>query len=82
MPATALVKTISLKMALEFAEETESFAKASHQQMSEYIKEAVREKNERQLAERIKYLAVKFSAEAETMDAEFDAASGDGLAQS
>lgn len=82
MLAPILVKTVSLKMPQDLVDETESFAKASHKQVSEYIREAVREKNERQLAERIRFLAAKFSAEAESMDEEFDVAVGDGLAKS
>jgi len=81
MLSTSAVKTVSLKMAVDLVEETEKFAKASHQLMSEYIREAVREKNERHLAERIKFLAAKFSSEADAMDKAFDTTVGDGLAQ-
>ena len=81
MLAPLTVKTVSLKMPQDLVEETERFAKASDKQVSEYIREAVREKNERQLAERITFLAAKFSAEAESMDEEFDATIGDGLAK-
>ncbi|MGV7209426.1 antitoxin of toxin-antitoxin stability system [Oxalobacteraceae bacterium A2-2] len=76
---TAAIKTVSLTMAMEFVAETEGFARANQQPLSEYIREAVREKNERQLAERIKFLAKKLSAEADALDQDFDATLGDGL---
>lgn len=80
MHALADVKTVSVKMPKDFAEETEAFAKAIDQHLSQYIRDAVREKNERQMAERIKFLVSKFSAEAEAMNDEFDATVGDNLA--
>ena len=75
-------KTVSVKMAHDLVEQTESFARAEQKHISEYIREAVREKNERQLAERIKFLAAKFSDEAQALVDDFDEAMGDGLAKS
>lgn len=74
-------RTVSLKMTKELVEETESFARANNKRLSEYIREAVQEKNERQLAQRIRFLVAKFSDEAEAMNEELDAAVGDDLAQ-
>lgn len=76
---TAAIKTVSLKMASQFVAETEGFAKANRQPLSEYIRVAVREKNERQLADRIKFLAQELSAEADALDQDFEATLGDGL---
>jgi Arc/MetJ-type ribon-helix-helix transcriptional regulator len=79
MSGAATAKTVTFKMAPDMAAETERLARIEHKGMSEYIREAVREKNERQMAERIRFLAAKFSAEAAAMDNEFDATLGDGL---
>lgn len=79
MLASIPAKTVSFKMAQDLVEQTESFARASNKQVSEYIREAVREKNERQMAERIKFLAAKFSAEAAALEDDFDASVGDGI---
>lgn len=73
------VRTISLKMPKDLVEETEALAKASAKSLPEYIREAVREKNERQIADRIKFLVGKFATEAEVMNKEFDATIGENL---
>ena len=66
-------------MSKDFVEQTEACTKATARSFSEYIREAVREKNQRQTADRIKFFVPKFSAEAEAVNEEFDATTGDSL---
>jgi uncharacterized membrane-anchored protein YjiN (DUF445 family) len=80
MLATLTTKTVSVKMAQDFVDQTESFARADHKQISEYIRDAIREKNERKMADRIKFLVGKFSVEASALNKEFDVTAGDSLA--
>ena len=72
--------TLSFRASSEFAEQTKALASLFNMASSEYLREAVREKNERVLKERMTHLSKKLSAthlrEAEAMDA----ATGDGIA--
>jgi predicted DNA-binding protein len=76
---TDAAQTLSFKVPRELAEETRNFAKADQKQVSEYIREAVREKNERMLAERMRFLSQRLAAENNEATQELDSAAGDGL---
>lgn len=80
MLSTEAEKTLSFRAAYDFVEETKRFARSNHQQISQYIRDAVREKNERQLAERMRFLSHRFAAENAELNQEFDVAVGDGIA--
>jgi hypothetical protein len=69
---------LSLRVSQEFIEETRSFA--GDKGVSQYIREAVQEKNEREMAERMKRLSARLSAKHLAMNREMDGAAGDGLA--
>ena len=72
--------TLSFRTEAAFAEETALFAKSAQQNRSDYIEQAVREKNERALAERIAFLSIKLSPQSLSVCEEMDDATGDGLA--
>jgi len=72
--------TLSFRAPPEFAEQTKSLAKAMHMTSSDYVREAVREKNERALKERMVFLSAQLSARHLTENQTMDAATGDGLA--
>lgn len=62
MPEHNPPRTMSIRVHQAFADETETLAKAPPEQVSAYILEAVREKNERELARRIRVLSKRQSA--------------------
>jgi predicted transcriptional regulator len=72
--------TLSFRAPAEFAEQTKTLAKAMHMTSSDYVREAVREKNERTLKERMVFLSAQLSARHLTENQSMDAATGDGLA--
>lgn len=74
-------KTITLSFRTEaaFADATSRFAKFKGQNRSAYIEEAIREKNERTMAERIAFLSKALSAHSLATSDELDATLGDGL---
>ncbi|MDP3832396.1 MAG: antitoxin of toxin-antitoxin stability system [Hydrogenophaga sp.] len=72
--------TLSFRAPSEFAEQTKTLAKAMHMTSSDYVREAVREKNERTLKERMVFLSAQLSARHLTENQSMDAATGDGLA--
>lgn len=72
--------TLSFRAPSEFAEQTKTLAKAMHMTSSDYVREAVREKNERMLKERMVFLSAQLSARHLTENQSMDAATGDGLA--
>ena len=72
--------TLSFRVEPEFADQTSTVARFVHQNRSDYIKQAVSERNERVLAERIAFLSKKLSAQSLAVCEEMDAAAGDGLA--
>ena len=82
MPKVSMGKTTTLSFRTEaaLAEETTLFAKSAQQNRSDYIEQAVREKNERALAERIAFLSIKLSPQSLSVCEEMDDATGDGLA--
>ncbi|SOY67586.1 antitoxin of toxin-antitoxin stability system [Cupriavidus taiwanensis] len=71
--------TLSFRAGEELADQTRALAKASGQKTSDYIRDAVREKNERELASRIAMLSRKLSAKHLVANEEMDGAAGDGL---
>lgn len=66
----------------ELVEHAKLFAKVNHQRMSDYIRDAVKEKNERNLVERMRFLSKRLASESSRVNDELDMAAGDGLAQS
>ena len=72
--------TLSFRTEAALAEEISFFAKSVQQNRSDYIEQAVKEKNERTLAERIAFLSIKLSPQCRSLCEEMDEASGDGLA--
>ena len=64
--------TLSFRASSEFAEQTKAMASLFNMPSSEYLREAVREKNERMLKERMTHLSKQLSArhllENEAMD--------------
>ena len=71
--------TLSFRASSEFAEQTRSLASLFKMPSSEYLREAVREKNERVLKERMVYLSKQLSAKHLLENEAMDAATGDGL---
>lgn len=72
--------TLSFRAPTEFAEQTKALAQALHMSASDYVREAVREKNERALRDRMIYLSEKLSAQHLLENQAMDRATGDGLA--
>ena len=75
MPAV----TISFRASSEFADQTRSLAQLFNTPSSEYLREAVREKNERMLKDRMVFLSRQLSAKQLLENEAMDASSGDGL---
>lgn len=73
--------TLSFRASDEFAEQTKALASLFNMPSSEYLREAVREKNERMLKERMTHLSKQLSARHLLENEAMDAASGDGLAK-
>ncbi|EYS80495.1 MAG: antitoxin of toxin-antitoxin stability system [Cupriavidus necator] len=71
--------TLSFRAGEELADQTRALAKASGQKTSDYIRDAVREKNEREMASRIAMLSRKLSAKHLAASEDMDASAGDGL---
>jgi hypothetical protein len=80
MLEVAGTQTMSFKAHPAFAEETKVLAKATNKQLSEYIREAVREKNERELAGRMRMLSERLSAKSLLENKSMEGALGDGIA--
>ena len=72
--------TLSFRAEPAFIEQISSVAKIVRQNRSDYIKQAVSERNERILAERIAFLSKNLSAQSLTACEEMGAAAGDGFA--
>ena len=75
MPAA----TLSFRAPSEFAEQTKALARALSMTASDYVREAVREKNERALKERMVFLSRQLSTRHLAENQAMDASSGDGL---
>ncbi|SPA43084.1 putative antitoxin protein of the toxin/antitoxin system [Cupriavidus taiwanensis] len=72
--------TLSFRASEELAEQTRALATAAGQKTSDYIRDAVREKNEREMANRIAMLSRKLGAMHLAANEEMDSTAGDGLA--
>ena len=72
--------TLSFRAPVDFAEQTKALASALSMSASDYVREAVREKNERALKERMVFLSKKLSAQHLAESQAMDGSVGDGLA--
>ena len=72
--------TLSFRAPAEFAGQTKAMAQAANLSASNYMREAVREKNERMLAQRLHFLSQELSERHLVEIASMDAGTGDGLA--
>ncbi|MFS8932857.1 antitoxin of toxin-antitoxin stability system [Cupriavidus taiwanensis] len=72
--------TLSFRAGEELAEQTRALATAAGQKTSDYIRDAVREKNEREMGNRIARLSRKLGAKYLAANEEMDGTAGDGLA--
>ncbi len=71
--------TLSFRTDTAFAEATSLFAKFSGLNRSAYIEQAIKEKNERAMAERIAFLSQALSEQNLAINQELEPALGDGL---
>ena len=71
--------TMSLRTTPSFADETSFFAQYSGVSKTQYLEQAIKEKNERVLADRISFLSSKLSAQSLAHSEAMDAAVGDGI---
>jgi hypothetical protein len=72
--------TLSFRAPAEFAEQTKALASALGMSASDYVREAVREKNERAIKARMVFLSKQLSAQHLAENQAMDASVGDGLA--
>jgi len=72
--------TLSFRASAEFAGQTKALAALSNMPSSEYLRDAVREKNERVLKDRMTFLSQKLSAQHALENEAMDAVTGDGIA--
>ena len=73
--------TLSFRASAEFAEQTKALANLFNMPSSEYLRDAVREKNERMLKERMTHLSKQLSARHLLENEAMEATTGDGLAK-
>jgi hypothetical protein len=71
--------TLSFRAPSDFTEQTKKLASMFNMTSSDYVREAVREKNERALKERMVFLSKQLSAASLQENEAMDAATGDGL---
>lgn len=74
--------TLSFRAPSEFAEQTKTLARALSMSASDYVREAVREKNERAIQDRMVFLSRQLSAQHLAENQALDGSMGDGLGQS
>ncbi len=74
------VATLSFRAPFDFATQTKALAAAFNMSSSDYVREAVREKNERMLKERMVFLSKSLSAQSLAENLALDGSTGDGLA--
>jgi predicted DNA-binding protein len=72
--------TLSFRVPTSFAEQTKQLASMFNMSSSDYVREAVREKNERALQERMVFLSQALSRQSLAENQAMDVATGDGLA--
>ena len=71
--------TLSFRATTEFAQQTKSLASLFNLPSSEYLRHAVREKNERVLKDRMTFLSQKLSAQHLLENEAMDTTTSDGL---
>ena len=71
--------TLSFRASTEFAEQTKALASLFNLPSSEYLRDAVREKNERVLKDRMTFLSQKLSEQHLIENEAMDATTSDGL---
>lgn len=71
--------TLSFRATDEFLLETQSYAEMLGLKNSEYLRQAVLEKNDRVMRERLAALSRKLSAKHATVNESLDDSTGDGL---
>jgi predicted transcriptional regulator len=74
--------TLSFRAPADLAEQTRALALALSMSASDYVREAVREKNERAIKERMVFLSKQLSMQHLSENNAMDGSLGDGLAQS
>ena len=74
--------TLSFRAPADFAEQTKTLARTLSMSASDYVREAVREKNERAIKERMVFLSKQLSALHLAENMSMDGSVGDGLGQS
>ena len=74
--------TLSFRAPEALTQQTKAMARALSMSASDYVREAVREKNERALKQRMVFLSRQLSAQHLAENQAMDASVGDGLAQS
>ena len=72
--------TLSFRAPSEFAEQTRTLAAELRMTSSDYVREAVREKNERTIRARMVFLSTQLSQQHLAENQAMDASVGDGLA--
>jgi predicted DNA-binding protein len=73
--------TLSFRAPPEFAEQTKALARALSMSASDYVREAVREKNERAIKDRMVFLSRQLSAQHLAENLSMDGSVGDDLGQ-
>ncbi len=71
--------TLSFRASAEFAEQTKALADVFNMSSSDYVREAVREKNERMLQQRMVYLSKQLAALSLAENKSMNSTIGDGL---
>lgn len=71
--------TLSCRAPVELAEQTKTLARALSMSASDYVREAVREKNERAIKDRMVFLSKQLSAQHLIENQAMDNSTGDGL---
>ena len=71
--------TLSFRATQDFAEQTKRLASLFNMPISEYLREAVREKNERVLQQRMVFLSEALATQSLAENQAMNAAIGDGL---
>ena len=72
-------RILSFCVTAEFVEQIHSFASLIGLKNSDYIREAIQEKNERVMADRLAMLSRKLSAKHQVFDESIDDSLGDGI---
>ena len=73
--------TLSFRAPAEFAEQTKTLARTLSMSASDYVREAVREKNERAIKDRMVFLSRELSAQHLAENLSLDGSLGDGFGQ-